>query len=142
MDEFLAALTSIRAPDDTRQRALSRAGQLAQHGLHLSPESIDRLLIGREGALLASGRIELGDGILPALIDALAPSPYLTQAELEPTLAAMQEAFYYYKSALRETWSDEALLARMTALYNGPAQGCIEAVTDALEALVRREAAQ
>ena len=55
---------------------------------------MEALAEGRERALADTGRVEFGDGILPALIDALCDSPYLQQSDWAETLLSAQAVFY------------------------------------------------
>ena len=98
----------------------------ARFGLSLSEPQMRALARRRQEALLDSGRGELGEGILPRLIEAFCDSPYLCQANWEESLGDLQELFYYFKNESRDRLSDDELIASMKRLFDGPARGATE----------------
>ena len=101
----------------------------AWFGLTLSEPQMRALAQRRQEALLNTGRMELGEGILPRLIEVFCDSLYLCQANYEETLGDLQELFYYVKNESREQLSDDELIAGMRRLFDGPAQGAVEYLT-------------
>lgn len=95
-------------------------------GLTLNEKEIDELVQCRLNTLKNSGRIEFGGGILPKLIFAFCDSPYIDQSNYEEILAALQEAFYYYKSGALDALTDDELIEFMVSVFNGRAQGSTE----------------
>lgn len=107
-------------------------------GLALSESEIEELVQCRAEALKNSGRVEFGGGIMPKLIYAFCDSPYLDQENYEPTLAELQEIFYYYKSEAMDLYSDDELIEIMATVYNGRAHGSVEYLAEtSLDALCR-----
>lgn len=98
----------------------------ARFGLSLSEPQMQALARRRQEALLDTGRVELGEGILPRLIEAFCDSPYLCQANWEETLGELQELFYYFKNESRDRLSDDELIDGMKRLFDGPARGATE----------------
>lgn len=101
----------------------------ARFDLTLSEPQMRALAQRRQEALLNTGRVELGEGILPRLIEVFCDSPYLCQANYEEMLGDLQELFYYVKNESREQLSDDELIAGMKRLFDGPAQGAVEYLT-------------
>lgn len=101
-------------------------GLSARFGLILSESQMWALAQRRQEALLDTGRVELGEGILPRLIEVFCDSPYLCQSNYEETLGDLQELFYYFKNESRDRLSDDELLAGMKRIFDGPAQGAME----------------
>ena len=54
--------------------------------------------------------------------------------------AELTELFYEFKNATRDALSDDELLRAMAALFDGPAQGSVERLSDAGTALLLRAA--
>lgn len=107
-------------------------------GLTLSETEIEELVQCRAEALKNSGRVEFGGGILPKLIFAFCDSPYMDQENYEPTLAELQEIFYYYKSEALDLYTDDELIEIMVSVFNGRAQGSVEYLAGtSLDALCR-----
>ena len=80
-------------------KALRRAETAAERfGLRLSPEAYERLGEERRRALRETRRLELGEGILPALMLAFCDSPYLSQDRWEESLAELQSLFYQFRT--------------------------------------------
>lgn len=111
----------------------------ALYGLTLSERDIQELVQLRAQALQDSARVELGEGILPALIRAFCSSPYVDSHNYATTLGQLQEAFYYFKNESCDRFSDEELVDFMVSVFNSPwAAGSAELLTDiSLEQLCR-----
>lgn len=101
----------------------------ALYGLVLTQEDIRELVQLRFQALKASGRVELGGGILPKLIRAFCSSPYVDRQNYAAVLADLQDAFYYFKSESDDRFSDDDLIEFMKTVFNGRAEGAAELLT-------------
>lgn len=84
--------------------------RIAPLGLRLTQEECLALAEGRERALTDTGRVEFGEGILPALAEALADSPYLHPVDWAETLMEGQLLFYHWKAEAGDLVPDRALL--------------------------------
>ncbi|MEG0780818.1 MAG: DUF6323 family protein [Oscillospiraceae bacterium] len=104
----------------------------AQFGLRLSEPQVQTLVAARFEALKATGRMELGEGILKKLIIAFCDSPYLTQENYEDTLLGLQESFYYFKNESEDRIPDDDLIAILHRLFHGAAQGSIDYLSGTL----------
>jgi hypothetical protein len=114
----------IHAQLATREQSLIKCGaELERFGLHLSRQEIKTLVVAEQETLIACGRLELGEGILPRLIHAFCDSPYILRADTFDTLNALQELFYAYKNDLDDALSDDELLEAMHKLFHNKAQG-------------------
>lgn len=114
--ELAACVESLRRSNDFS----------AQFGLLLSEPQMLALAQRRQEALVDTGRVEFGEGVLHQLVEAFCDSPYLCQANYEETLAELQALFYYFKNESRDRLSDEELIAGMKRIFDGPAQGATE----------------
>ena len=113
---MLALLETAPAPWEGK--ALRQAETAAERfGLRLAPEAYERLGAERRRALRETRRLELGDGILPALMLAFCDSPYLTQAHWEESLTELQSLFYQFKNETRDALPDAELLAAMARVF-------------------------
>ena len=109
-------------------------------GLSLQDTEIRELAGELPRVLRATGRIELGPGILPRLIRTFCASPYLEQESYAASLAELQEIFYYCKGEAAERLGDGELLEFMRAVFDGPAHGDTDYMKDSfLELLCRWE---
>ncbi len=116
------------------ERELYGLNEESQHyGLTLSHEGAQALCQGREAALVDTGRMELGPGVLPKIVRALLDSPYLVQRNYEETLYAFQNLFYTVKGELFENYSDDALIQIMVTAFNGQCGGDLAALSGYLE---------
>ena len=84
--------------------------RMAPLGLRLTQEECLALAEGRERALTDTGRVEFGEGILPALAEALADSPYLHPVDWAETLMEGQLLFYHWQAEAGDLVPDRALL--------------------------------
>ena len=113
---MLALLETAPAPWEGK--ALRRAETAAERfGLTLPPEAYERLGAERRRALRETRRLELGEGILPALILAFCDSPYLDQGHWEESLTELQSLFYQFKNETRDALPDAELLAAMARVF-------------------------
>ncbi len=125
MDDFMMNLDRI--PQEKRSDMLTRCNcRSAQYGLTLSAAGLERLLTERSDALRQTGRLEVGEGILPTLVDAFRSSPYLISGNYEETLSELQELFYQLKNECRDLVSDQELVDAMALIFNEAAQGSVD----------------
>ncbi len=102
----------------------------AGHGLTLTLEQTQALITRETDALQTTGRIVLGTGILPALIQAFYDSPYVEQRSYEEVLGELAELFYVLKNETEPLLADDELLTAMRLLFDGPAGGDLTALSD------------
>ena len=100
--------------------------RLERFGLALTREALETLQMGRAAALRAAGRVEMGSGILPQLVDAFCDSPDLTQENLTEELLALQEIFYHWKSEAGDCAPDHELLTFLRRAYDEKGRGGAE----------------
>nr|WP_303244341.1 DUF6323 family protein [uncultured Cellulosilyticum sp.] len=109
-----------------------------KYGLILTQEDVGQILERRKEALLSYGRIEIGGGIIPKLIEIFCDSPYLEAQNYESTIEELVETFYYFKNEALDTLSDEELLKLMRQYFDEYCGGDIELLQQsALEQLTR-----
>ena len=94
-----------------------------QNGLVLTVEQRQMLCSQHAQALRDTGRLEVGPGILPALIETFSQSPYLDSRNAAQELAELQQIFYAVQNLTHDTLRDTDLLAAMRSLYDGPCGG-------------------
>ncbi len=101
----------------------------ARYGLALSEAQMQALVEGRFGALIDTGRVEFGEGVLKKLIYAFCDSPYVIQDNYEETILELQDSFYYYKNESMGLIADDELIGFMKIVFDGRAQGSLEYLT-------------
>lgn len=94
-----------------------------QNGLILTMKERRMLCSQHTQALRDTGRLEVGLGILPALIETFSKSPYLDSRNAAQELAELQQIFYAVQNLTHDTLRDADLLAAMRSLYDGPCGG-------------------
>lgn len=121
------------------EQALTRANEKTRDaGLALSPAQIHFLTLAHLEALQSTGRMEMGAGALPKLMEAFCDSPFLTRDNYAQTLAELQDAFYYFKNESEDRIADDELVELMRDVFNGRAQGSMEyLIGTSLEELCR-----
>ena len=124
MEEFLSPLMLQRTMEAQSLRAANEL--TTRYGLTLSERDIATLLEKRQDALLETGRVEFGKGILEKLVFAFCDSPYLFQETYVETLLALQEAFYYFKNESLDTLTDDELIAFMKEHFDGDCEGSVD----------------
>ena len=127
----------VPQPRETMQALAETNRKTARYGLTLMPEQMAALAESRTQALLDTGRVELGAGILPRLIDVFCDSPHLHQTDYAETLEALQTVFYRCKNEAGDLTPDGDLLRLLRRAFD-KAGGS----TDYLEGLSLAELAQ
>ena len=126
------------APAPWEEKALQRAETAAERfGLRLSPEAYERLGEERRRALRETRRLELGEGILPALILAFCDSLYLCQDRWEESLGELQSLFYQFKNETRDALPDAELIAAMARVFEAKGGSLTARAMTEPEALLR-----
>lgn len=92
--------------------------ETARYGLTLTREEMAALAESRVRALRDTGRVELGEGILPRLIEAFCDSPHLHQADYAETLGTLQEIFYRWKNEAGDRTPDDELLPLLRRAFD------------------------
>ena len=123
----------LLAPTECAEALLSLNELTQSRGLVLSPEQALALEQQRAAALEETGRLEMGQGILPELIYAFYDSTFLSPETYSETLNALTALFYRGKTAAREAVSDETLLKFLRREFDGACRGSLELLEDALE---------
>ena len=106
-------------------------GAMARCGLSLTAEERKGLWEDRLRVLRDTGRLELGEPLLPRLALAFCDSPWAESETWAETLEGLQELFYHAKN--RTGLPDGELLSTMRRLFDGPAHGSVERVEALLE---------
>ena len=127
---FALALLGGAMDTERQAAALMRCNETAGSG---------GLTLTRQQALEKTGRIELGGGIQPLLVEAFRDSPYLTKDSFAPALHELTELFYACKNETGDRVSDHALIAWMRQAFNGACRGSTELLgSRAMDELARR----
>ena len=131
MDNKIYDLTVLGGRDTMVQQyavnsILSCNEETCQYGLTLTAEQAHALVLSRNQSLKASGRIELGGGVIEKLIQSFAGSPYITPENYEETLHRLIDIFYSFKSDTWEAVSDERLIQFMKDAFDGSCKGSLE----------------
>lgn len=100
--------------------------RLESFGLVLTDAALEALQAGRAAALRDTGRVELGHGILPQLVEAFCDAPDLTQENLMDELLLLQDIFYHWKSEAGDCVPDDEILALLRRAYDERARGRAE----------------
>lgn len=131
MDNKFYSLTILGGSEPMIQQyavnsILSCNEETCQYGLVLTVEQAHALVLSRNQSLKASGRIELGGGVIEKLIQSFAGSPYITPKNYEETLHRLIDIFYSFKSDTWEAVSDDQLIEFMKEAFDGSCRGCLE----------------
>ena len=105
-------------PRETVQALVEANRRTARYGLTLMPEQMTALAESRTRALLDTGRVELGAGILPQLVETFCDSPNLHQTEYAAALEALQTIFYRCKNEAGDLTPDEDILQLLRRAFD------------------------
>lgn len=105
---------------------------IQRHGITLSPQDIQALVVGRLDALQESERVEFGGGVAKDVVLAFSGSAYVSQSTFVLTVLELQELFYQFKNESLEQITDDELIETMRSLYDNVAHGDLERLSEAL----------
>ena len=97
-----------------------------QFGLELSQADVEYLIHGRKNTLIENQRVELGQGVLPKIIDLFCDSQYINQDNYSEVLSELQEMFYLYKNETQDELTDDELLGFMRKQFDEICFGDLE----------------
>lgn len=97
-----------------------------EYGLKLSEEDIKRIIKTRNEALISSGRVEFGGGIIRRIISNFCDSPYILQNNYVEIINDLIETFYYYKNETMEEISDDQLINFMKECFDNKCHGDLD----------------
>lgn len=100
----------VLQPKETMRVLMDMNRRTTRYGLTLTQEQMAALADSQVRALRDTGRVELGNGILPRLIEAFCDSPNLHQADYAGTLETLQTVFYRVKNEAGDLTPDEDIL--------------------------------
>lgn len=103
-----------------------------RHGIMLSQQDIQALVLGRLDALQETERVEFGGGVAKDLVLAFAGSAYVSQEDFVETVLELQDLFYEFKNESLEQITDDELIVTMRSLFDDVAQGDLGRLTEAL----------
>lgn len=126
MKENLMELMQLEQEKKQLACLLDCNNKTAAFGLMLTEDDAKLLLSERKSALRQQERLEFGEGILPALIDAFCDSAYITQETYVETLTELQDIFYEYKNESFDRLTDSELLSFMAQQFEEVCFGDVE----------------
>lgn len=92
-------------------------GFLSEYGLALTDKQIKRLSDARVKALRASGRIELGEGIVPVLVREFSSCLFVNENNFADVIEKLTYIFFEVKTAVCDRISDKDLVRLMKDFY-------------------------
>ena len=95
-------------------------------GLVLSQEDARALMAEKRETLLEERRVELGESIVPKIIDTFCDSPFISQNNYLQTLISLQRIFFEYKNEMNDEITDDELLHFMKEQFDSVCYGDTE----------------
>ena len=108
----------VLQPKETMRVLMDMNRRTTRYGLTLTQEQMEALADSQVRALRDTGRVELGNGILPRLIEAFCDSPNLHQADYAGTLETLQTVFYRVKNETGDLTPDEDILRLLRQAFD------------------------
>ncbi|HPE95398.1 MAG TPA: DUF6323 family protein [Bacillota bacterium] len=120
-------LLSFRSLDAKSEASVAECNEeTVNYGLVLSKNDIHDLIETRDNALIATGRVEFGGGIIERIIYKFCDSPYIWQSNYAQTINDLTEIFYFFKNETLDSLTDEELLTVMKEAFDAPCAGSTE----------------
>lgn len=106
---------------------LLQTNEISQkHGLVLTAQQAQEILLARNRALSSHGRLELGNETVKKIITAFCTSAYIYQDEYAAIISELVEVFYYMKNETEDYISDDDLIEIMRDGFETVCQGSVE----------------
>ena len=113
MRDELFSLMAAANDEMTAESLLKLNGKTKEYGLMLSPKDAAELAATRRTALEASGRMEIGAGVMEKIIAKFSQSQYLRQKDYADILHEIIQNFYLIKNDMMDRISDDELISFM-----------------------------
>ncbi len=126
MQSFLALLQNKSSISLQVDALLAQNEKTERCGLRLTPEEALAVAVSRTDSLAQTGRIEFGEGIAAAVIEAFYTSPYLTRDTYADTVSALIRLYDTFKNESEELFDDRTLLTFMRRAFDGECAGSLE----------------
>lgn len=104
-----------------------------EHGLMLSPEEVQQILVARNQVLVHYGRVELSIEVTKTLIEQFSASPYICQDNYVFALYELHELFYYLKNETEDKIGDLNLIEMMRECFDEDCGGSLDLLKCKLE---------
>lgn len=112
------------------------------HGLTLSPEDVQQILLTRDQVLIYYGRVELSIEVTKALVELFSASPYIHEDNYVFALHELHEIFYDLKNETEDKIGDSILIEWMRECFDEYCGGSLDLLKSKLESYaetVRRD---
>ncbi len=126
MQSLLTILQNKGSLVNQTEKLLAANEITREAGLLLTEEDARMIVSERTESLRTSGRIEFGEGIAAAVIEAFYTSPYITQAHYAETISALIALYDTFKNEMNDAFSDRELLTFMRRAFDGECEGSLE----------------
>lgn len=123
---FSGNFTGLTVRDQSVSEIMKLNAVTSGYGHQLTPKQAEKLVAVRTEALLSTGRVEFGGGVIGKIIYAFCDSPYISSSEYEQTLERLIEIFYFYKNETLNRISDDDLIKFMKQSFDGSCHGSLE----------------
>lgn len=121
-------LEQIRQEQEKQEqiRVLACNQRTERFGLSLTKQDVLELMEQEKQVLKENQRIELGEGILPKIIEYFCDSEYITQDSYKETLEELQQVFFLFKNESEDLLNDDELLEFMKKQFEDVCRGDME----------------
>ncbi|WKY44295.1 DUF6323 family protein [Eubacteriaceae bacterium ES2] len=127
MSNFLSILCEPDLIESNSKKIYQCNALTSDYQLFLTPQEAHAIALRQQQSLKDQGRIDLSETVIPEKIIALfSNSPYLTTDNYFETLMELIDIFYYYKSDTLEQFSDDQLIEKMKAYFDGSCHGSLD----------------
>lgn len=126
MQSFLTLLQNKSSVTAQAETLLAQNEKTKGWGLSLTPEEAHAVAVSRTESLAQNGRVEFGEGIAAAVIEAFYTSPYLSQDTYADTLCALIGLYDTFKNESGDLFDDRTLLTFMRKAFDGECGGSTE----------------
>lgn len=130
MDDLMMLFQGSLIRRESVSDILSVNSTTVQTGLVFTPRQALALLQARDRALMDSGRMEFGSGIVKKLILAFYDSLFFQNGQAVDTLESLLEIFYHMKNETFDTLCDDELIDFLRERFDGECQGSMDLLRD------------
>mgnify|MGYP001088353239 CR=1 FL=1 len=108
------------------EQILAKNPYAERYGLTLSREDAGLLAVERGRILRQERRVEVGQGIMPQIIEVFCDSAYISQDNYVDSLVRLEEIFFAYKNETMDELTDGELLSFMKEQFETVCGGDME----------------
>ena len=122
LGNFASSLTQVK----NERELLDVNEKIGEYGLTLTPQEAREIIEAQHKALSANDRVDIGAGAVVKIAEKFAQSGFIERDCFAGEITELVDLFYYIKTEVRDSVSDDALIEAMYEFYTEKCGGSFD----------------